>query len=146
MTNIISDSELASGANESESKARPASGWAEMWSGITYGLALLGCYTLAKLFWPESEPMQWLFMLIAVSVWMLGCRFSGLLPERYDFRGGYADLKRFVAGGIGFSALWSIVYFRDARSRFTLASFVVWALIFVVGGVAKVGSRPAHEP
>jgi len=120
LTNIVSDSGLASEVRENESKVRPVSGRAEMWSGITYGSALLGCCSLAKLFWPESEPIEWLFMLIAASVWMLGCRLSGLLRERYDFRGRFAGLKRCVAGGIGFSALWSIVYFRDVRPRFTL--------------------------
>lgn len=143
LTNIIPKSDLGSGRRETESNARSVSGWADMWSWITLGLGAFGCLSIARIYWPESKATQWVVALIAVLIWGLGCRLSGLIAKSYDFpEGKFASLKRFFSGGIGLTAFWSVVFLYDGPIRMTRGNLAVAALIFIVGGLMKAGSSP----
>lgn len=149
LANIIPESELASGRRETERKVRSVSGWAGMWSSITAGLAAFGCLSIPRLYWPDSKATQWVVALIALSIWFLGCRLSGLFDKSYDFsEEKFASVKRFFSGAIGMTACMSLLFLYDGPIRITRGNLAVAAFIFLFGGFAKAGSspRPAQTP
>lgn len=148
--NTFSGSHATSPRLASERESFRISGWAEMWAGITCGLVFFGCYSLGKLLWPINEVARLVFTGVGALLWILGCRNSGLIARRYDFPDGkYANLKRFVAGGIGFFALFSPTFLWDAwdeRLHVSLGSSLASALFFLVGGIANLGRNRGDVP
>lgn len=149
LANVVSESELASVRRETERKARPVSGWADMWFWLTGGLGVFGCLSIPRMYWPDSEATQWVVALIAVLIWVLGCRVSGLFDKSYDFpERKFASLKRFFSGGIGVTAFAGLVSLHNGPTRLTRGNLAAAAVIFLFGGFVKAGSspRPAQTP